>query len=174
MANNIVNSIESFKSLFTSLNISSTLKEVGFNKKSNFSYYKTYNDDIIIAETDLNSELKFICYAYLFDELIKELPPYIKISESSYVPSGPFSEKWIKVSDIVDEDETDFVANFEFYYADENSFVIRYAFRGKVVALRIDSKGKYCNLVLFGDSPADVAAKMVLYLISEDVINFIK
>lgn len=174
MENNIVNSLESFKNLFTSLNISSALKEVGFNKKSNFSYYKTYNDDIIIAETDLNSEQEFICYAYLFDELIKELPPYIKLTKNNYVPDAPFSEKWVKISDIVDEYETDFVANFEFYYSDENSFVIRYAFRGKVVALRINSKGKYCNLVLFGDSPADVAAKMVLYLITEEIINLRK
>jgi len=55
---------------------------------------------------------------------------------------------------------------------EHRDMVMRYAYNGKMFAFRINSQGLYCNLLTFGDTPSECAAKMLLNLLEERILTY--
>lgn len=156
----------------TSLLVSEKLEKLGFRKSSLFGYYRDNSGDYIILESDINCEWEFICNAYIFEELFSELPSELAVNEETYIPIAAFDPGWQKVGKLEYGEEP--IAILEIYKNSENvDSVMRYAYGGKMIAYRRDAKGQYINLLTFAETPSDCAAKMILSLIQENILDIV-
>lgn len=160
--------------LVTSLEISKKLNKIGFLEKSIFSYYKNQNGDVFVGETDLTNEKnEFLNYCYTFSELLNFLPDELEITPDTYVPNDKTYEK--VTLENYEFDKYHF-AQLDFFKSKIgngiDNFVMRYSYKGKMIAFRQNSEGQYCNILQYGNTEVECCAYMIMLLIQEDKFNY--
>ncbi|GAA4149436.1 hypothetical protein GCM10022217_01330 [Chryseobacterium ginsenosidimutans] len=158
--------------IVTSIEISKKLNRIGFVENSLFSYYKNNLGEIIVLETDLNSDYEFICYTYTFQELLKYVPGQLEINPDTYIPKDDTFQKIGKKD--FEYGQIQF-AGLEMFKSDSERkssvYIMRYAYEGKMIAFTQSNKGLFNNLLRYDENINDCLAKVYMMLSEEKKLN---